>query len=282
MKEHKLLWKEDGLKTLDVGPWVLQKYGPLLKYLEMFSTGMKGKWEKRAYVDLYSGPGVVRIRNTGRLLRGSPLLALGVEDTFDKYVFCEEDEESFHALSQRIKRDFNHCDVALINGDCNERIDEIISAIPPYSQTQRVLSFCFADPFSLELQFKTIEHLASRFVDFLVLLALDMDANRNIANYMSKRNTKVNLFLGDHSWRDKWIAYSRTDDSFQRFLAREFENQMLKLGYERALSGNTIRVTTNDRNLPLYHLAFFSRHQKGYQFWKEVRKYLSNPTLFDN
>lgn len=267
---------------LDAGPWTEEKYRSLFDYIEIFSTGMKEKWQKRVYIDLYSGPGCARIRTTKRILKGSPLLALSVTTPFDKYIFCELVEESLNALKGRIETRYPNVDASYVRGDCNVNVAEILTKIPMHSPQQKVLSFCFVDPFSLELQFETISSLATKFMDFLVLLALDMDANRNIENYVRTSNKKIDLFLGISDWRERWSKYKiDLSDSFQRFLAEEFEKQMLSLGYEKSAKGNTIQVRTQDQNLPLYHLAFFSRHQRGYDFWNKARKSSLNPSLFD-
>jgi hypothetical protein len=43
-----------------------------------------------------------------------------------------------------------------------------------------------------------------------------------------------------------------------------------------------LEVCSSEKNLPLYHLAFFSKHPRGYQFWKEACKYGTEQlTLFD-
>ncbi len=34
-----------------------------------------------------------------------------------------------------------------------------------------------------------------------------------------------------------------------------------------------VHVRSIEKNLPLYHLAFFSRNELGRKFWKEARKY---------
>lgn len=36
-----------------------------------------------------------------------------------------------------------------------------------------------------------------------------------------------------------------------------------------------IEVRTYDNNMRLYYLAFFSKNEKGYEFWGEVQKYSS-------
>jgi len=37
-----------------------------------------------------------------------------------------------------------------------------------------------------------------------------------------------------------------------------------------------VQIKTSEGNLPLYHLAFFSRGHLGYKFWKEVQHYAND------
>ena len=66
-------------------------------YSTLFSSGMKDKWGKHIYLELYAGAGYSKIRGSSKLIVGSPLLALSVKHPFDKYVFCEEDPEKLDA-----------------------------------------------------------------------------------------------------------------------------------------------------------------------------------------
>lgn len=276
-----LSWNDDGLPALDSGSWAQDKYRLLSLYLHIFSKGMYRKWDKRVYIDLYSGPGVVKVKKSGKCLKGSPLLSLSVQRPFDKYIFCEANDSYLEALKERVSKNYGHCDSSFIEGDCNKCLQEIIREIPPYSKKQTVLSFCFVDPFSLELHFDTIKSLATRYVDFLILLALDMDARRNIANYFKVSNKKIDRFLGNSDWRERWLVFMQTDNSFQRFLAGEFEKQMLGIGYLKHPEGkNTKHILTHDESLPLYHLAYFSRHLRGYQYWDECLSYSTDQQDF--
>jgi three-Cys-motif partner protein len=281
MNRDRLTWSRDDLEVNLSGPWAKEKYALLSNYIEMFSTGMIKKWGKRVYVDLYAGPGCTKLRDTGALLKGSPLIALSVKDPFDKYVFCEENSHYLTALRSRCVKGFSDRDISFVEGDCNAKVDVILDAIPPHSISQTVLTFCFVDPFSLNLQFKTIEKLSTKYMDFLVLLALDMDGRRNLKNYLKPSSNKIDLFLGSADWRTRWEKSSRIDNSFQRFLANEFEEKMLGLGYKKHLRGNTKHISTRDGTLPLYHLAFFSRHSRGYAFWDECLKYGSLQQQFE-
>jgi len=269
IKSDVLKWKDDGLTMLESGTWTQAKDLHLFNYIQMFSTGMKNLWDKRVYVDLYAGPGCCRIQGTKNIFKGSPLLALSVNIPFDKYVFCEKEPANLSALQQRISRLNAGVEVKLIEGDCNEKVESILAEIPQYSKSQTVLTFCFVDPFDLGVQFRTIKRLAeARKTDFLVLLALYMDANRNERHYTNIQNRKVDLFLDSPDWRDRWKKFSLKSDSFAKFLAQEFEKRMLALGYLRS-EKNTKVFRSSEKNLPLYHLAFFSRSERGYDFWEK-------------
>ena len=80
--------EDDGLICPEVGGWAENKYRLLALYDKLFSTGMKNKWDQRVYIDLYAGAGYSRIQGTKTVLMGSPIIALTVPDTFDKYIFC--------------------------------------------------------------------------------------------------------------------------------------------------------------------------------------------------
>jgi three-Cys-motif partner protein len=114
--------EDDGLPCSEVGAWAEDKYTLVALYDELFSTGMKNKWPTRVYIDLYSGPGFVHVRDTIRMLAGSPLLALGVPDPFDKYVFCESEHVLLSALETRVSRLFPKANACFVLGDCNEKI----------------------------------------------------------------------------------------------------------------------------------------------------------------
>ena len=265
--------EDDDLPCLNVGSWAEEKYDLVYLYTTLFSTGMKLKWKKRVYIDLYAGPGYSRVTGTNTILKGSPLLALGVRDPFDQYIFCESDPHFMDALQRRVNRIFPKSNVKFVSGDCNECIGKVIEAIPPYSTEQNVLSFCFVDPFDISIKFSTVQELAVNFVDFLFLLALHMDANRNVLSYMNERNRKIDEFLGLPDWRDRWKVEEAKGVKFPHFLAQEYCKQMESLKY-LPMPLHQMKVVRSDvKNLPLYHLALFSRHSLAHTFWKDVLKY---------
>lgn len=266
--------QDDGLYTGDgVGSWSEDKYTLVGLYDRLFSSGMKNKWESRVYIDLYSGPGLVKVRDSTKLLWGSPILALGLKDPFDKYIFCEENPEAMSALHDRVRTHFPNANVEFVQGNCDEKIEDVCARIPKATATNRVLSFCFVDPYDLSIKFSTVRRIANFFVDFLFLLALHMDANRNQAYYLSTKNTKVDDFLGNIDWRSRWKALPEPK-RFPRFLAELYAGQMQSLNYLPVKFESMKQVRSDLRNLPLYHLALFSRHRLALdKYWPEVLKY---------
>ena len=269
--------RDDGLFSSEVGSWVEDKHRLVALYDSLFSTGMKNKWDSRVYIDLYAGPGLLKVRDTAKFIWGSPIIALGAKDPFDKYIFCENDAEALAALRQRVARHFPTADVEFVEGSCDKQVDRISQFIPKASKTHHVLSFCFVDPFDLSLQFSTIRKIAEHFVDFLFLLALHMDANRNLSVYLDRKNRKIDDFLGIPDWRERWELLPEPK-SFPRFLAEMYAEQMQTLGYLPVGFDKMKQVRSDVKNLPLYHLALFSRHTLAFEYWEDVLKY-STPQL---
>jgi three-Cys-motif partner protein len=265
---------DDGRVCPEVGGWAEEKHRHVSLFSTLFSSAMKEKWDKRVYVELYAGAGYSRVRGTSKLIVGSPLLALKVKDPFDKYVFCEEDSEKIEALEFRVKQISPRADVAYVPGDCNKCVEEILTNIPEGSKNSTVLSLCFADPYDIGLKFETLRTIAeSRYIDFLVLLALFSDARRAYKRYVMEDAVKVDQFLESRTWRDRWRSAEANAVPFPKFLAEEFAASMETIGYIRTPIHKMKLVRSDEKNLPLYYIAPFSKHPLALKFWDEARKY---------
>jgi len=240
----------------------------------MFATGMKRKWDCRVYLDLFAGAGRARIDPGGQIVPASPLLALEIPDPFDLYVFCEQDPVRLDALRARCLRLAEKRHVAFVEGDANAQVTEVLAQIPRGRRGYRVLTYCVADPFKVrDLHFETIRQIASRYADFFVLIPSYMDANRNEAPYTRVTDTGLDSFFGTRGWRAAWDGRKCAGGRFGDFVADFFGGRMAGLGFRYRALEEMILVRSTDKNLPLYHLAFFSRHEQGYRFWAQARKY---------
>ncbi|NWF90812.1 MAG: three-Cys-motif partner protein TcmP [Ignavibacteriaceae bacterium] len=261
---------DDGLFIPEVGPWAENKYEVLHHYNHMFSTGMKNRFQNRVYIDLFSSAGIAKIRDSNRFVLTSSLIALNLPDPYDQYIYCDIDEKCISALSQRVKKHFPNTNANYIVGDCNERVKEILSLLPKPSRSNKVLTFCVVDPYNLGINFETMKVLNVYRVDFLVLLSW-MDANRNEFRYVEYDNDRIDNFLGDKEWRDRWLKLKKDKYDFRKFLAEEYVQRMMTLGYPKTAMNSLFPIRSTDKKLFLYHLAFFSKSEKGYDFWNKAR-----------
>jgi three-Cys-motif partner protein len=187
--------ENDGLIIPEVRIWSLEKYQLLGGYCDIFTKGMRRNWDSLVYLDLFAGAGFSKIKENGIILKSSPLISLSIPTKFDKYIFCEENNDLANALRKRISKETNGNSIEIFDHDCNIKINDIKNSIPSYSKQNTVLTFCFLDPFHLNLKFTTVQTLAAGFVDFLILQAFHMDANRNFKIYISENSEKIGNYF---------------------------------------------------------------------------------------
>ena len=272
--------EDDDLYTLEVRSWAEGKYRLVKLYAEMFSTSMKDRWGYRIYIDLFAGPGRSRIQESGRIVPGSPMIALDVPDRFNRYIFCEKDETAAAALEARVQRDYEGLDVRIFRGDANERVDDIMDILPRPTRNSTVLSFCFLDPFRLsDLRFETIRMLSTRYADFLILIPSGFDGQRNwYRHFLEDDGTPLDGFVGTPHWREAWQSRTRAAQSFEAFLTDFFCGQMKELGFRYGGVDSSVLIRMPGPNIRLYRLGFFSKSEMGDKLWREAKKY-SHPQL---
>jgi three-Cys-motif partner protein len=263
----------DGIPYNDVGPWTEEKHRLVAYYAAQFSGAMKEKFQKRVYIELYAGAGYSRIRDTDRIIPGSPINALSLKDPFDKYIFCEADAEKREALQVRVRLHAPNADVTFVPGDCDANVAAIAGAIPQHSKTNKVLSLCFVDPNDIGIKFATLQVLgATRMVDFVVLLALYMDALRAEQHYV-RNPSKINQLLGAESWLERWRDAKQNGTDFPHFIAEEFASSMAGMDYIPPPFYSMRKIFYYEKNYPLYAVGLFSRHPLAYKLWDDALKY---------
>lgn len=269
-----IMVENDNLIIPEVGAWGEKKYKLVGSYCNIFTSGMKNKWDTLVYIDLFAGAGYAKIKGTNRILKSSALIALSIPNQFNKYIFCEVEVIKLQALKARVEREFPSANVEYVLGNSNQNIDKIYSLIPKNSKEESILRFCFVDPFSLNLKFKTIHKLSKvGKIDFLILLALHMDANRNFRNYIEENSTKIDLFIGDTNWRIPFKEGKIRSQDFIKFISDRYDVNMKELEYVEPVEKHQVKI--EDKNIPLYYLAFYSKNPRGNDFFKKVEKYQS-------
>jgi three-Cys-motif partner protein len=266
---------DDGLILPEVGSWAAEKHSKIGYYAALFASSMKNKWDCRVFIDLFAGAGKARIRDTGKIVPGSPLVALNLANPFDQYIFCEVDGDCASALHSRITQHFPGSAFEVLNVDANGQVDTVLSKVPKFGRDYKGLTFCFVDPFNTQnLKFTTLRRIAEAiYVDFMILIPSYMDIKRNEHTYTQPSCRILDDFLGSDSWRADWVSNSNRFRDFGVFVADQFGKQMARLNYHYTDTEEfeTVRMG-QDRSLYLYHLGFFSRDPLGVKFWRETRE----------
>ena len=243
----------DGLPLRDSGPWIQRKYFFLKRYMDIFTRGMKAKWQGHlSYIDLFAGPGRCLIRDANSEVDGSPLIALSHE--FSKYILVEENPENLRALRQRCGKSPKHRSIQIIEGDCN---GVIVKVVPDG------LSLAFIDPTGIDIHFDTIRTLTSeRPVDLLMTVQFGMDMKRNFEQFKKQGSrSKLWNFLGGD------VDLSAVRDA--KAALEIFKERVKGLGYKTA-EFRDITVRNVQRNVPMYFLFFASKNPKGIEFWNKI------------
>lgn len=259
---------EDGFPIMEVGNWAQKKYKLVGKYCDIFTRAMHNKWNL-IYLDLFSGPGYVRNRDSSHIFKNSALIAASLENNFDHYLLNDFSKDNSDALERRFQKHAPDLSFTVFNQDANENIEKVLSQIPDFRNGKGDLIFCFLDPFSLNLNFDTVKILSRYQTDFLILHALQMDAKRNLIPYYKEGNERVARFTGNPYWRDDFTQNGYTDRDFARFLADQYDQSMRRLGYSPA--DNKERIE-NSIGMGIYYLAFYSKHPLGLEFFKKISK----------
>lgn len=268
----------DDLILDTIQPYAEQKHRLLTYYASLFAKSIRDKWDSIVYLDLYSGPGKAIIDGTSRIVNTSPLLVLELEDKFDKYLFCDEDNNNVNALKHRIAKEHPELNTHVIEGDINDKTNEVIKEMPTPRSDYKVLGFCFLDPYRMKnLKFSTLKRLTVRYMDFLILIPTGMDAKRAEQYYVQANNQTVDLFLGNTDWRNRWKIEKTKKKDFGDFIIEEYNNSMKSIGFKCLDVADTVPVR-NEKNRIIYRLAFYSKDNLGIKLFKESSKY-SNPQL---
>lgn len=192
--------------------------------------------------------------------------ALRIPDPYTRYIFVDRNEECTRALRSRIATLPGSHDVTLLTGDVNDLVPRIKAAMPPFRE-KGLISFCFVDPFDVNVKLRTIRALSAYRMDFLVLLMPGLDARTNFRRYFEDpADTRIADLIDAPDWRAEWQQAS--DKNVIRFLLRRFDEAMTGMGYRSTTPDLMHHVRIPRKNVVIYTLVFYTRHELGEHLWK--------------
>ena len=262
---------DDGLPIAEVGEWALEKHERLRKYIDITRAVRRKYTEKlradeykggATYIDLFCGPGRARIRETGAIVDGSPLVAFRSAEA-GKVPFTE-----IHIAD--VNKDY--CDAAIARiasaggraigyvGPAERTAREIVSKLNPYG-----LHFAFLDPYNLEsLAFEAIRCLASlKRMDLLLHVSV-LDLQRNLDSYSASEASPLDSFAP--SWRSK-VDLNQAQPAARAAVMSCWRSELKKLNF----TYRGVELVKGSKNQRLYWLVFLSRSEFAKDLWDKIR-----------
>ena len=91
--------------------------------------------------------------------------------------------------------------------------------------------------------------------------------------YLEEDNNTIEALLNIKDWRKEWYAAKRPDSEFVNFIAEKFGRQMIEIGYLKKGLDEMVEIKMKGGKISLYHIAFYSKHELGYRYWKASDTY---------
>ena len=139
------------------GPWTREKLNILGSYLNAYTTALK-KWNfKLIYIDAFAGTGYVEFQDEDvkYLIDGSAAIAAKINDKpFDKLIFIEKDLDRCSEL-EKLKQAHPDRNIQIENLDANDYLKNL------HQDWKNWRGVLFLDPFATQVQWSTIETIAS-------------------------------------------------------------------------------------------------------------------------
>lgn len=275
-KRGTLVPASDGLPARCVGTWSRDKFYYIRGYLELFGNAMHATFARRAYVDLFSGPGRCVCDDGSGELDGTPLIALGVSHPFTDYHFVESNAGALAALRSRVRGRSSAQSVTFHDMDANAAVDVIARQLPADA-----LSVSVIDPTGLHLRYENLRKLTNgRRMDLIYIFPEGMAAKRNVDRFLPQSKSKLDEVLGTRTWRDRVAAGLTATglgdplvkwEKLGRPIVEVLREQLTGLGYVDVKLGAEV-VVRNTKNVPLYYIAFASKSKLGNKFWSAIKK----------
>jgi three-Cys-motif partner protein len=261
----------------EIGDWSEMKLAIIRDYAPAY-TRIVGSAKRRfhhVYVDAFAGYGLDVSRSTGKLVGGSPTIALQTIPRFAEYFLIDLDGARTASLRTLAGGDPS---VHVREGDCNQILLDDVFPLLGFEDYVRAL--CFLDPYGLHLDWEVVRRAGHlRTVDLFVNFPV-MDANRNVLwqrpeGVSDKQKARLDRWWGDRSWEE--IVYNKQTSLFGEPALIKGEANAIVRGYRQRLKDVAgfahvpIPIPMkNSRDNNLYWLFFASHNATGARIVNEI------------
>lgn len=203
------------------GPHTVEKLNCLEKYLRAYCKVFKNQPRLRTiYIDAFAGTGEIPVAASyGELpldkegqafITGSTRRALELADGFDEYIFIEKKRGNARAL-ENLRSEFPSKQIEIINSDANSGL----RALCAKRDWKIYRAVAFLDPFGSQVEWKTIEAIAStKAIDLWYLFPAGLSVHRQVrrkdGTVHEGHQEALDRILGTQDWRS---AFAEEFDS---------------------------------------------------------------------
>lgn len=259
----------DGLVRGIVGDWVDEKHKRLRHYVDISRAARRKFQGNSTYIDLYSGSGRARVRDSDRLVDGSAIAAVseaGKSAPFGHVHIADFDAANVSACASRM-REITSPPVTTYVGKAEDTVRGVVSRLSPSG-----LHLAFLDPFNIEsLPFSVIQSLAQFEHMDLIIHVSAMDLQRNVKALMA--SDKLSAFAP--SWQSAINPNVRNSIAVvevMRYWRSLIAGQGLTVSHH-------VEKVAGARNQPLYWLVLAGKHPLADAFWGQVSNVTSQGRL---
>ncbi len=235
------------------------KLTSLMYYLDVYTKVFsKFSWCKEmVYIDLLADSGLNRLKKSGKVFVGSPLIAAEfAHRPFDKFLLVEKNANHAKVLEERLNDIGIRPDV--FPKDCNEAISEIIRRIRGSASNY----LAFIDNEGLDVNWETMEKLLKLPGDIIFNFPTKQ-IERCLGKYKGDKSDEkaFNNFFGDETWKTSNNAHE---------LLTIYMDKLKENSRELVESINIKSTKGGQFN---YHLIFATRKTKaGSPYFEVVHK----------
>jgi three-Cys-motif partner protein len=261
-----------------IGKWSVEKLELLRKYLAAYLRILTNQPWCRGYeyIDAFAGTGKPKTRDEESYVNGSPRIALSLNPPFTQYHFIEQTDWRVKRL-MKLRSEFADRNLTVYRGDCNRIIREQILPQLPYTSKKR--AFAFVDPFGMQMEWETMEHLAKTKTVEIILNFPVMAINRGVLRKhpeMLSAAAKLRLkrFWGTEDWMvdfyEEEPTLFGTERVKRKLSGKEFGHIFKKRLEEKFRYCSNPILMANSNNAPLYCLIFAGDNSKGREIAENI------------
>ncbi|MCS6972928.1 MAG: hypothetical protein NZM13_00435 [Cyclobacteriaceae bacterium] len=270
---------DDDLVCTAAEPWFIHKTGIIRQSAGLFISKLAAHTDEFILIDLFAGSGFYTIGNKKERYAGIALELMRAGLPFNRWILCERDKNSAHALRVRTRRFFRDKQVLILEDALRILPEKLSWYIPRSSRRHRVSALCIVDSFSFEFPFEFVVQTLPLGINFIIPFTFCLNDQHNWQFYLHEQRDKLERYLGRSSKGTK-LETVTDNRNFYKHLVRLYHQEMLMQGIGGSLSVHSL--DSGLMELPSYYVGMFTAIPAVRNVQREVQQQMFTQfTLFD-